>query len=379
MPARSGGQPVSAGEPLLEIRGLTVTYHRGRRRAPLVALDTVDLTVAAGETLSVVGESGSGKTTLGNAILGLVTPSAGSIRFAGEDITAPATRRRQLTQDIQVVFQNPHGSLNPVRTIGQTLEEPLLAHRAMNRAGRRAEVAAALERVGLDSAAATRYPAQFSGGQLQRVAIARALMLSPRLLVCDEAVSALDLSIQAQILNLLRQLQRDLGLSYLFISHDLAVVRHVSDRVAVFYRGRMMEAGPASEVCDRPSHPYTQALLAAAPVPDPAQQRERRVADTAEDAARDTGEDHAGSTAPIDAGCPFRSRCPHALGRCAGALPVHRTPHGLVACHRYAELGADGTRLAKASIPWTPVRPVSDLAEPRPLLRPGPSPRTRTR
>jgi oligopeptide/dipeptide ABC transporter ATP-binding protein len=371
MPARSGGQPVSAAEPLLEIRGLTVTYRRGRHQAPLTALDNVDLDVVAGETLSVVGESGSGKTTLGNAILGLVTPSAGSLRFAGEDITAPSRRRRQLTQDIQVVFQNPHGSLNPVRTIGQTLEEPLLAHRAMNRAHRRAEVAAALERVGLDSAAAARYPAQFSGGQLQRVAIARALMLSPRLLVCDEAVSALDLSIQAQILNLLRRLQRELGLSYLFISHDLAVVRHVSDRVAVFYRGRMMEAGPAREVCDRPSHPYTQALLAAAPVPDPAQQRERRVPDGAEE--------RAGSAAPTDAGCPFRARCPHALGRCAGALPVHRTQHGLVACHRYAELGADGTHRHRTSIPWTPARPASDVAEPRPLLRPGPSQRTRTR
>jgi ABC-type oligopeptide transport system ATPase subunit len=265
-------------EPLLEIRGLTVRYRRGRGRPPLIALDGIDLDVAAGETLSVVGESGSGKTTLGNAVLGLVTPSAGSIRFAGEDITAASTRRRQqLTQDIQVVFQNPHGSLNPVRTIGQTLEEPLLAHRAMNRASRRGEVATALDRVGLDGDAASRYPAQFSGGQLQRIAIARALMLSPRLLVCDEAVSALDLSIQAQILNLLRQLQGELALSYLFISHDLAVVRHVSDRVAVLYQGRLMETGRVRDVCDHPSHPYTQALLAAAPVPDPVQQRRRRM------------------------------------------------------------------------------------------------------
>jgi oligopeptide/dipeptide ABC transporter ATP-binding protein len=312
---------------LLEIRGLTVTYRQGRRS--ITALDGLDLDIADGETLSVVGESGSGKTTLGNAVLGLVSPTAGMITFAGLDITA--TRPRALTQDIQVVFQDPHGSLNPVRTIGQTLEEPLLAHRSMNRRQRRAEVAAALERVGLADDAASQYPAQFSGGQMQRIAIARALMLSPRLVVCDEAVSALDLSIQAQILNLLRRLQRELGLSYLFISHDLAVVRHVSDRVAVLYRGKLMETGPAARVCDHPDHPYTQALLAAAPVPDPAEQRRRRPADV-------SAIDVAAST---DAGCPFRNRCPHAIDRCAEPLVVHDTPDGSVACHRYGELTAD--------------------------------------
>jgi oligopeptide/dipeptide ABC transporter ATP-binding protein len=325
---------MTAADPLLAIRGLTVSYRRGRGQPPLTALDRVDLTVAAGETLSVVGESGSGKTTLGNAVLGLVTASAGSIRFAGEDITsASAQRRRQLTRDIQVVFQDPHGSLNPVRTIGQTLEEPLLAHRRMTRARRRVEVAAALDRVGLDDHAATRYPAQFSGGQLQRIAIARALMLSPRLLVCDEAVSALDLSIQAQILNLLRRLQRELGLSYLFISHDLAVVRHVSDRVAVLYHGRLMETGSVMDVCDRPDHPYTRALLAAAPLPDPGEQRRRR--------AHDVAAKHADTTPPSDAGCPFRYRCPHALDRCADPLPIHRRRNGLVACHRYGQLNDD--------------------------------------
>jgi oligopeptide/dipeptide ABC transporter ATP-binding protein len=315
--------------PLLEIRGLTVTYRRGRGR--LTALDNVDLTLAPGETVSVVGESGSGKTTLGNAVLGLVTVDSGTIRFAGEDITAaPASRRRLLTQDIQVVFQDPYGSLNPVRTVGQTLEEPLLAHRRMGRRQRRVEVATALDRVGLDADTQSRYPAQLSGGQLQRVAIARALMLSPRLVVCDEAVSALDLSVQAQILNLLRHLQRELGLSYLFISHDLAVVRHISDRVAVLYRGRLMETGPASEVCDEPDHPYTRALLAAAPVPDPARQRLRRSTVS----AASIGEP------PQDAGCPFRHRCPHALDRCAEPLTVQTRQHGVVACHRYGELGA---------------------------------------
>jgi oligopeptide/dipeptide ABC transporter ATP-binding protein len=341
---------MTTAKPLLDIRGLAVTYPRGRSQPPLAALSGVDLTLAAGETLSVVGESGSGKTTLANAILGLVAPSAGTIWFAGEEIsTASAHRRQRLTQDIQAVFQDPHGSLNPVRTVGQTLEEPLLAHRRMTWAQRRAAVAAALERVGLDRDSARHRPAQFSGGQLQRIAIARALMLSPRLVVCDEAVSALDLSIQAQILNLLRQLQRELGLSYLFISHDLAVVRHISDRVAVLYHGRPMETGTVSDVCDHPAHPYTQTLLAAAPVPDPVHQRRRhlqhlpsRPADTAP---------------PADAGCPFRTRCQHALDRCAGPLPVHTRLSGVVACHRYGELFAD--------------RPHPHVREPRAAL-PGP-------
>jgi ABC-type oligopeptide transport system ATPase subunit len=262
---------------LLEVSALTVRYPRGRGQAPLVALSGVDLSVAAGETVSVVGESGSGKSTLGRAVLGTLTPAAGRIVFDGEDIThASPGRRRALTADISVIFQDPHGSLNPVRTIAQTLEEPLLAHRSLSRGQRRAQVGDALERVGLDAAAAARYPAQFSGGQLQRIAIARALMLSPRLLICDEAVSALDLSIQAQILNLLRRLQQELGVSYLFISHDIAVVRHISSRIAVLYRGQLIETGTVSEVCDRPRHPYTQALLAAVPLPDPGEQRARQ-------------------------------------------------------------------------------------------------------
>lgn len=264
---------------LLDVRGLTVRYRRGRR-AELTALNSVDLFLARGETLSIVGESGSGKSTLGNAVLGLVRPSAGTIRFDGEDITAASqTRRRQLTADIQAIFQNPQASLNPMRTIGQTLEEPLLAHRRTTKAQRRAAVGDGLERVRLAAEDARKYPAQFSGGQLQRIAIARALMLSPKLIICDEAVSGLDLSVQAQVLNLLRKLQQDLGLSYLFISHDLAVVRHISDRVAVLYRGTIVEDGDVERVCERPEHPYTQALLAAAPVPDPAEQRRRRAPD----------------------------------------------------------------------------------------------------
>jgi len=317
--------------PLLEIRDLTVTYRRRRGYADAAALSAVSLSVEAGQTLGVVGESGSGKSTLGNAILGLVAPVAGTIRFAGEDIThASPPRRRRLTRDIQAVFQDPRGSLNPARTIGQALEEPLLAHQHASRAERRTRVVAALERVGLDGAAASRYPAHVSGGQLQRIAIARALMLGPRMLVCDEAVSSLDLSIQAQVLNLMVNLQRELALSYLFISHDLAVIRHVSDRVAVLYRGRLMEAGLVADVCDRPAHPYTRALLAAAPVPDPATQRSRHL--TEPPAVEPV------AAPPTDAGCPFRHRCPYALERCSDPLPVHPLPSGMVACHRHGEL-----------------------------------------
>ncbi|MHB8244714.1 MAG: oligopeptide/dipeptide ABC transporter ATP-binding protein [Acidimicrobiales bacterium] len=312
---------------LLTTRGLTVTYPQGRHRPSLIALNGIDLEVAVRETVSVVGESGSGKSTLGNAILGIVPATAGTVTFDGEDIThASRSRRRALTQDLQAVFQDPFGSLNPVRTIGQTLEEPLLAHRTLNRPQRVYEIEAALQRVGLTAADTTGYPANFSGGQLQRIAIARALMLHPKLVVCDEAVSALDLSIQAQILNLLRDLQRELSVSFLFITHDMAVVRHISDRVVVLYQGRLMESGTTSEVCDDPRHPYTRRLLAAAPSPDPAAQRKRRVFIPTS------------TVPPPVTGCPFRPRCPYETQACAGALPVHTAGTRAVACHHYGEL-----------------------------------------
>jgi peptide/nickel transport system ATP-binding protein len=261
---------------LLELRDVRIEYPRGFRRPPVVAVDGVDLTVAAGETVALVGESGSGKSSLGNAVLGLVAPARGTIRFDGEDITlAGPNRRRALTRDIQCVFQDPGGSLNPRRTVGNTLAERLLADR-LARTDRADRVAAALRRVNLDADAAGRYPGEFSGGQLQRIAIARALMVPPRLIVCDEPTSALDLSVQAQVLNLLRDLQQDLDLGYLFITHDLAVVRHVAHRVVVLHRGRVVESGPTAQVCDHPADPYTRGLLDAAPVPDPAEQARRR-------------------------------------------------------------------------------------------------------
>jgi ABC-type oligopeptide transport system ATPase subunit len=253
---------------LLEIRGLSVRYPRPGRQPSLTALDGIDLDVEPGEIMGIVGESGSGKTTLGNVVLGLVRPSAGTVVLDGEDIsTAGPRRRRELSRDLQIVFQDPYGSLNPVRTVGQTLDEPLLAHLPLTRRERHDRVAAALERVGLERADASRYPGSFSGGQRQRIAIARALMLEPKLVVCDEPVSSLDLSIQSQILNLLRSLQRELGLTLLFITHDLSVVRYISDRVTVLYRGHVVEHGTTERVCTRPRDPYTIRLLAAAPSP----------------------------------------------------------------------------------------------------------------
>jgi peptide/nickel transport system ATP-binding protein len=260
---------------LLEVENLHVVYRTHGREARV--LNGVSLTIAPGETLGLVGESGSGKTTIGKTILGQIAATSGRIVFDGEDITqASRSRRRELGRDIQVVFQDPYGSLNPARTIGQTLAEPLLNDRSLMREQIRERIRDILEKVGMPADTAARYPSQFSGGQRQRIAIARAVIGRPRLVVCDEPVSALDLSVQAQVLNLLNQLQRDMGLSLLFISHDLAVVRHVSRRTAVLYRGEIVEEGLAVEIHDSPRHPYTQALVAASPVPDPVIQRERR-------------------------------------------------------------------------------------------------------
>jgi ABC-type oligopeptide transport system ATPase subunit len=262
---------------LLRVESLSVEYRSRWRAAPVRALDQVSLEISAGETLGLVGESGSGKTTVGGAVLGLVPSSAGRIIFDGREITnAGSKERRLLAKDMQVVFQDPYSSLNPSRTIGQTLAEPLMAQANAPRPERASRVKEMLSRVGLPSEAFDRYPAQFSGGQRQRVAIARALMAHPKLVICDEPCSALDLSVQAQILNLLKDLQEELGLAYLFISHDLAVVRHISHRIAVIKEGRIVETGSAAQVYEEPKYPYTQELLSAAPVPDPAAQAARR-------------------------------------------------------------------------------------------------------
>ncbi|WP_029429847.1 ATP-binding cassette domain-containing protein [Blastococcus sp. URHD0036] len=264
---------------LLEVRNLRLSYpSRGWRSKTPEVLRGVSLEIAPGDTLGLVGESGSGKTTLGRAILGLATPTAGTITFDGRDITHLGPKqRRSLARDIQVVFQDPYTSLNPTLTIADILAEPLIAQ-GTDPAEARTSVGRLLDQVGMPVDALHRYPREFSGGQRQRVAIARALALEPRLIVCDEPVSALDLSTQARVLDLLIDIQRRTGVAYLFITHDLAVVRHVSHRIAVMYRGELVETGDTAAVTTSPSNDYTRNLLLASPTADPDRQRERREA-----------------------------------------------------------------------------------------------------
>ncbi len=294
---------------LLEVEDLA-THYAGRG-GTVRAVDGVSFSLAAGEVLGIVGESGCGKSTLGRTILRLLAPTAGTIRFQGEDITQ--LDRRAMTRhrrDMQVVFQDPFGALNPRHRVGEIVGEPLDVHRIGDRAARAARVAELLAMVGLPPDAQTRYPHEFSGGQRQRIAIARALALEPKLLIADEPVSALDMSIQSQIINLLAGLRARLGLAMLFISHDLSVIRHVSDRIAVMYLGRIVEIGPAAEIFAQPAHPYTQALLSAVPHTDPARRRARILL---------SGE----MPDPVNppAGCAFHTRCRHAEPRCAAARP----------------------------------------------------------
>lgn len=264
-------------EPLLTVEHLDVTFPgRGFRPKPASVLRDVSISIPAGKTLGLVGESGSGKSTLGRAILGLAPVSAGTVSFDGADISRfRRARRRRLANDIQVIFQDPYSSLNPSLTIEAILTEPLRTA-GIGRREAQQRIRELLDRVGLPSDAHTRLPREFSGGQRQRIAIARALTLNPKLIVCDEPTSALDLTTQARVLDLLLELQRESHVAYLFISHDLSVVRHVSDEVAVLYRGEVVETGPATKVTTLPDHAYTQRLLLAAPVPHPARQRARR-------------------------------------------------------------------------------------------------------
>jgi peptide/nickel transport system ATP-binding protein len=267
---------------LLEVTDLVVEYPgKGFRAQPFRALKGVSIDIRPGETVGLVGESGSGKTTLGRAVLGLAPVTRGSIRYDGREIGSLKRReRRSLSDEIQVVFQDPYSSLNPSLTIEGILSEPLTA-RGVSGKEAKTRVRDLLDRVGLPAGAATRLPREFSGGQRQRIAIARALALNPKLIVCDEPVSALDLSTQARVLDLFIEIQERTGVAYLFISHDLAVVRHISHRVAVMYHGELVETGDGDQVTSHPQHPYTQRLFLAAPVPDPDEQRERRAARSA--------------------------------------------------------------------------------------------------
>ena len=318
--------------PLLEIRGLSVEYRR--RRTVNVAVDDVSFDVSPGETVGVVGESGSGKTTVTRAILGLTAIRSGEVLFGGQDVTSLGfAGRRRLYRQVQLVFQDPYSSLNPSRTVWRTLAEPLQAYGEKDIGPLRTRVREMLERVQLPDGTADRYPRELSGGQRQRVAIARALMLSPRLVILDEPLSALDLSAQAQILNLLRELQASAGLSYLFISHDLEVVRYLCDRVVVMYQGRVMETGRADQVSGQPGHPYTHMLHQASPTPDPQSQRQRH-ATAAALPLRESAQHQ-----PGDERCSYAPRCPFAVSRCWTERPSRRPAdsQGEVACHRFPE------------------------------------------
>ncbi len=311
----------------LEARGLTRNYSasRGAFRplATLKALADVSFSLEAGRTLAVVGESGSGKSTLARLLTLIEKPSAGALLIDGEDVAhADTARRRRLRQEIQMVFQNPFGSLNPRQTIGKALEEPLLVNTSMSRPERKAAALMIMEKVGLRPEYYHRYPHMFSGGQRQRIAIARALVLRPKILVLDEPVSALDVSIRAQVLNLLAALQEEFRLAYVFVSHDLSVVRHIADDVLVIYLGHAVEMGPRDAIFMAPQHPYTRALLSATPVAVPGAKRERILL---------AGE----PPSPIDPppGCPFNPRCPLAFDRCRREKPPLERKQGRdVAC-----------------------------------------------
>jgi oligopeptide/dipeptide ABC transporter ATP-binding protein len=319
--------------PLLEVDDLWVDFrHPTRRRAKLRAVDRVSFKVFPSETVGLVGESGSGKSTIARAILGLLTPSGGTIRLNGNDVTGKrAGESLDIAELLQAVFQDPFGSLNPARTIGQTLLEPLEVHAKLHGKTADSRIRSLLASVGLPSNSSSRYPHSFSGGQRQRICIARALARSPKLLVCDEAVSALDLVTRAQVINLLGRLQAEEELALLFIAHDLTVTTHLARRTMVLYRGRIMEQGPADKIQDRPLHPYTRALLAAVPVLLPAVQRQRR-----EQRRAAVAMSTANAAEAPEQGCPFAPRCPHAAEVCWSARPSDTVAGDvIVACHRY--------------------------------------------
>jgi oligopeptide/dipeptide ABC transporter ATP-binding protein len=315
----------------------------GTEREVVHAVDDVSFEIRRGETLGIVGESGSGKSTLARCLLGLHPVTSGTVVFDGQETSSLSQRRlRPLRREMQMVFQDPYGALNPRRRVGSIIADPLAIHTRGSRAERRRRVQELMERVGLNPEHYNRFPNEFSGGQRQRIGVARALALRPKLVVCDEPVSALDVSIQAQILNLLTDLQAAFGLTYVFIAHDLSVVRHVSDRVEVMYLGKVVERGPVADIYRSPRHPYTSALLAAVPVPDPDYvDRKRRIVLTGD------------LPSPIHPprGCRFNSRCPRATDRCRSEEPVLQSQLGdpsghAAACHYPL---ADGETLETAS------------------------------
>jgi oligopeptide/dipeptide ABC transporter ATP-binding protein len=340
---------------LLEVEGLTVHFPvgRGKHQRVVRAVDGVDLTLDRGETLGLVGESGCGKTTTGLAILRLVEPTAGRVTFDGADVRGLSRRDlRSWRRRAAMIFQDPYASLDPRLPVGESIGEALDIHGLhQGKQARRARIGELLERCGLAASTADRYPHEFSGGQRQRIGIARAIACEPDFIVCDEPIAALDVSIQAQVMNLLNELQQDLGLAYLFIAHDLAAVQHVCDRIAVMYLGRVVEEAERLELYRHPQHPYTRALLSAIPVPDPVRERER-------ERIRLVGD----VPSPIDppSGCRFRTRCPEVVDACDRIDPALQPTRGqdhLAACILHGEVGEavepDGTPSRRTEVEAT--------------------------
>ncbi|NBJ68006.1 MULTISPECIES: dipeptide ABC transporter ATP-binding protein [Clostridia] len=319
-------------KPLLEVKGLKKYFEIrggvfGRKTGEIKAVDDVSFTVREGEILGIVGESGCGKSTTGKSILRLIEPSAGEVTFAGRKIThLDSEELRKLRKNMQIIFQDPYASLNPRHTVEKIIGEPLLVHKTISAEERKKRVKELLEVVGLSSYHASRYPHQFSGGQRQRIGIARALANHPKLIICDEPVSALDVSVQSQILNLMQKLREEFQLTYVFIAHDLSVVKHISDRVGVMYLGGLMELADKDKLYTGPKHPYTQALLSAVPTPDPDDVRERIIL-----------KGDVPSPANPPTGCVFHTRCPQAMDICKTVKPVFEEveDNHFVACHLF--------------------------------------------
>jgi oligopeptide transport system ATP-binding protein len=339
---------VGSAAPLLEVRDLAVHFPvrrglLGRTAGVVRAVDGVSFTLGAGETLGLVGESGCGKSTTARAVIRLVPATRGSVRLGGQDLLAlEGSALRRARRDVQMIFQDPYASLDPRLTVEQSVAEPLEVHGIFRSAREAApEVTRLLAQVGLDGAYAGRYPNELSGGQRQRVGIARALALKPKVVLADEPVSALDVSVRAQIVELLAALQRDHGLAYLFVAHDLAVVRRLSHRVAVMYLGRIVELAPTAALFAEPAHPYTRALLAAVPVPDPTVERGRRRLLLAGEVPRSPGAAGVGGESGLGRGCAFQPRCPEAVARCAEEAPrlLEHAKGRSAACHLVTPTG----------------------------------------
>ncbi|GKV57125.1 ABC transporter ATP-binding protein [Sporosarcina sp. NCCP-2222] len=334
-------------KPLLRVEGLKKYFPvkkgpLGRIAGHVKAVDDVSFHVNEGETLGIVGESGCGKSTTGKLLMRLLSPTAGTVEFDGKDITTLTNdEMRKVRRDIQMVFQDPYASLNPRHSIARILEEPLIVHGIASKKERREKVKQFLEVVGLSSYHAKRFPHQFSGGQRQRIGIARALMTNPKLIIADEPVSALDVSIQAQVLNLMQDLQKEFKLTYIFIAHDLSVVRHISDRVGVMYLGKLVEIADSEQLYEEPLHPYTQALLSAVPIPDPHFKNEQIII-----------EGDIPNPADPPSGCPFHTRCPHKMEICTKVTPAlneKKSGHS-VACHLYNEQAGNDIKQLEGSV-----------------------------